>query len=69
MTVSATDNEGKEGNVVTDTIYVGPPPPDTAPVLSNVTVDVNGQCAVVSGNVADVNQNPVPWSWPLAAVT
>jgi len=57
VTVSATDNEGKDGDVVTDTIYVGPPPPDTAPVLSNVAVDVNGQCAVVSGNVADVNQN------------
>lgn len=57
VTVSATDNEGKDGDVVTDTIYVGPPPPDTAPVLSNVSVDVNGQCALVSGNVADVNQN------------
>lgn len=57
VTVSATDNEGKDGDVITNTIYVGPPPPDTAPVLSNVTVDVNGQCAVVSGNVADVNQN------------
>lgn len=57
VTVGATDNEGKDGNVVVETVYVGDPPPATAPTLSNIAVSVNKQCATVTGSVADVNQN------------
>lgn len=54
-TITATDNEGKDGETIVETIYVGTPPPATAPVLSNTAVAVDKQCATVSGNVADVN--------------
>lgn len=54
-TVTATDNEGKDGDSSVETVYVGTPPPATAPELTNTAVSVNKQCATVSGNVADVN--------------
>lgn len=57
VTVGATDNEGKDGETVVETVYVGPPPADTAPTLTNIAVAVNAQCATVTGSVADVNQN------------
>ncbi len=57
VTVTATDNEGKDGESVVESVYVGTPPPATAPELSNISASVDGQCATVSGNVADVNQD------------
>lgn len=57
VTIGATDNEGKDGDVIVESIYVGPPPADTAPTLSDLAVSVNQQCATVTGSVADINQN------------
>ena len=57
VSVVATDNEGAQSEPATTSVRIGPPPPDTAPVLSNVTVTVEGQTATVTGNVVDVNQN------------
>lgn len=55
VTVTATDNESKDGKTTVKTIYVGTPPPATAPELSNIAVSIDKQCATVTGNVADVN--------------
>lgn len=57
ITAIATDNEGKAGDSVSLTTRVGPEPPETAPSLSNIQAVVAGQCATVSGNVIDSNQD------------
>ncbi len=54
-----TDDEQKAGNGIAVTRRVGPLPPLTAPVLSNVAVTTNAQCATVTGTVVDANQDPV----------
>lgn len=38
-------------------LLLGPPPPDTAPELTELTVSVDGQCATVSGRVFDLNRD------------
>ena len=53
----ASDDEGKAGDAVSVTTRVGPEPPPQAPVLSNVSTAIDGQCATVSGNVVDANQD------------
>ncbi len=53
----ATDNEGKDGEVAVATGRVGPEPPATAPVLSNLNAVVNAQCATITGTAIDANQN------------
>ncbi len=55
--VVATDDLGKDSDVTSVTERVGPEPPPTAPVLSNISAMVNAQCATVSGTVVDANQN------------
>lgn len=57
VTVVATDNESKDGDPVSGTVRVGPPPANAAPILSNIAINQSGQCATVTGNVVDVNQN------------
>lgn len=57
VNVNATDDEGATSETVSDAVRVGPPPPDTAPQMDNVQVVVSGQCAVIDGEVVDVNQN------------
>lgn len=57
ITAIATDNEAKQGSLVSTTQRIGPEPPQSAPVLSDIAVAINGQCAAVSGNVIDANQN------------
>ncbi|GGW74956.1 extracellular catalytic domain type 1 short-chain-length polyhydroxyalkanoate depolymerase [Alteromonas halophila] len=57
INVTATDDEGAISAPISDSVRVGPPPPDTAPDLNNVQVVVNAQCAEVNGEVIDVNQN------------
>ncbi|WP_226877159.1 extracellular catalytic domain type 1 short-chain-length polyhydroxyalkanoate depolymerase [Microbulbifer hainanensis] len=57
VTVVATDNDGAQGEVYTTTVRVGPEPPATAPALSNVAAQANGQCVTVSGTVVDENQD------------
>ncbi len=57
ITAIATDDETKQGTLVSTTQRIGPEPPDSAPVLSDIAVVVNGQCATISGNVIDANQN------------
>lgn len=57
VTATATDNEATAGDSVTVSTRVGPEPAATAPMLSQISVNQNGQCATVSGTVVDVNQN------------
>lgn len=57
VSVNASDNNGALSDTVTDSVRVGPQPPDTAPTLSNIQVTVSGQCAEVTGEVVDINQN------------
>ena len=57
VTVTATDNEGAQGEAFAQTVRVGPEPPPTAPVLSDVSAAATGQCVTVSGTVVDENQN------------
>ena len=57
ITATATDNEGKAGDSATVTARIGPEPPPEAPVISNLAVDVSGQCATVTGTATDANQN------------
>ncbi|MBV1911715.1 MAG: PHB depolymerase family esterase [Kangiellaceae bacterium] len=53
----ATDNEGKQGDSVSVTERLGPEPPATAPMLSNIAASVSGQCTTITGSVTDANQN------------
>lgn len=53
----ATDDQGKAGPEVRVTARVGPEPPPQAPVLSHLAVSVNAQCATVTGQVIDSNQD------------
>ena len=57
--ISATDNEGATSPTVSDSVRIGPAPPDTPPQLRNIQVVVSGQCAVIEGEVVDVNQNAI----------
>ena len=43
------------GESYTETVRLGPEPPQTAPELSDIAADVSGQCVTVSGNVTDEN--------------
>ncbi|MED5525148.1 MAG: PHB depolymerase family esterase [Pseudomonadota bacterium] len=55
--VLATDDAGLDGNLYQGSARVGPAPPASAPVLSNLNVAVSGQCALVTGTVVDVNED------------
>ncbi len=55
--VVATDNESKSGEPITGQVRVGPEPPATAPVLADIAVAAQGQCATVTGKVTDENLN------------
>lgn len=57
VSVSATDTEGATSSLTQTTQRVGPEPAATAPALQNISAQVNGQCAVVSGEVFDINNN------------
>ncbi len=57
VTVSATDDAGAVSEPLSATVRIGPPPPPTAPSLTNVVVDVVSQCATVSGMVVDANED------------
>lgn len=57
VAVTAEDNDGGESDPAIDTVRVGPAPPPSAPVLSGIAVSVDGQCATVSGQVVDQNQD------------
>lgn len=57
VSVIATDDEGKDSEPFNSAIRVGPPPAPAAPVLSNILVNVSGQCATVSGDVVDINDD------------
>ena len=59
LEVVATDDLDEPGEKALITSRIGPPPPPTAPELSNVVVSVAAQCATVSGNVVDQNQDNV----------
>ena len=57
VTVTASDDVGAVSEASTVSVRVGPPPPPAAPVLSDMLVDANGQCATVTGSVYDENQD------------
>ena len=57
VSLLATDNEGKDSAAYNSSIRVGPAPAPAAPVLSNILVSVSGQCATVSGDVIDANDD------------
>jgi hypothetical protein len=57
VTLLATDNEGAQSETYTDTVRIGPEPPQTAPQLSDLSAQVAGQCATISGTVVDENQD------------
>lgn len=57
LTVSATDSGGLVSSTYTEQLLIGPPPPATAPELSDLAVAVSGQCATVSGRVFDLNRD------------
>lgn len=57
VSVTAVDDVGAVSLETTLTVRVGPPPPPTAPELSNVIATVTGQCATVSGDVYDENED------------
>ncbi len=51
------DNEGAEGDTVTDTQTVGNISGARAPILRDVAVSTNQRCATVSGLVVDLNED------------
>ncbi len=53
----AVDDQGAESVAESEQARIGPPPPEQPPVISDVDVSINGQCATVSGVVTDPNQN------------
>lgn len=57
VAVTATDNDGGQSNPAIQTVRVGPEPAPAAPALSAISVSLDGQCATVSGQVVDQNQN------------
>lgn len=57
VNVNAIDDAGGISQTISDSIRLGPPPPDTAPTLNNLQVTVSGQCADITGEVMDSNQN------------
>ncbi|WP_333607223.1 extracellular catalytic domain type 1 short-chain-length polyhydroxyalkanoate depolymerase [Arsukibacterium sp.] len=57
LTVSATDSGGLNSSAFTEQLLIGPPPPATPPELSELAVAINGQCALVSGRVFDLNRD------------
>lgn len=57
ITVTATDSEGLVSNPYSSSVLLGPPPPATAPELSELAVSVEGQCATVTGRVFDLNRD------------
>lgn len=57
VAVSASDDDGGESEPAIQTVRVGPEPAPAAPQLSAISVSLDGQCATVSGQVVDQNQN------------
>ncbi|XOV80343.1 MAG: alpha/beta hydrolase family esterase [Aestuariibacter sp.] len=53
----ATDDLGAQSAVQSTTYRIGPPPPPTAPELSNVMVSTSGQSATLTGEVLDINED------------
>lgn len=59
ITVTATDSGGLVSNPYSASVLVGPPPPATAPELSELAMSVEGQCATVTGKAFDLNRDLV----------
>ncbi len=57
IALNATDTDGAISTTVSLSARIGPPPPDEAPILSNIQIDIVAQCATVSGEVIDANQD------------
>lgn len=57
LSVTATDSGGLVSTPYTEQLLIGPPPPAAAPELSELVVAVDGQCALVSGRVFDLNRD------------
>ena len=57
LSLTATDSGGLVSTAYTEQLLIGPPPPAASPELSELVVAVDGQCAVISGRVFDVNRD------------
>jgi poly(hydroxyalkanoate) depolymerase family esterase len=57
VSVMAVDDEGLVSLPRTDSVRIGLPPPPEAPVLSDLTVVVEGQCVAIGGRVVDANND------------
>lgn len=57
VSATALDDSSVRGDASLVTVRVGPPPPPTAPTLSDITAAVTGQCATITGSVVDANQD------------
>ncbi|MDP2714365.1 PHB depolymerase family esterase [Rheinheimera sp.] len=57
VSVSASDSNGLVSEVYSTSVLLGPPPAAAAPQLSDLAIDIDGQCATVSGSVFDVNRD------------
>ncbi|MAD73512.1 MAG: esterase [Rheinheimera sp.] len=57
LTVTAADSGGLVSTAYTEQLLIGPPPAAAPPELSELAVAVDGQCAVISGRVFDLNRN------------
>lgn len=57
VAINAIDDDGAESTPSVLTVRVGPEPPPAPPVLDGIAVSLDGQCATVSGQVVDANQN------------
>ena len=57
LTVRATDSAGLSSAPYQTSVLLGPPPPASAPELTNLNVTTDGQCATVTGRVFDLNRD------------
>lgn len=57
LTVIATDNVGLSSAPYQTSVLLGPPPPASAPELTNLNATTDGQCATVTGRVFDLNRD------------
>lgn len=57
INVNAIDTLGAVSPTVMLSARLGPPPPDEPPILTNVQVSTAAQCATITGEVVDANQD------------
>lgn len=56
VTVTAEDNQGATGSRAAS-VWIGPVPADSAPLIGALTLDVSGSCVAVGGSAVDPDNN------------